>query len=168
VYRATGTFGDKRSTLRFDFEKKTSKRKRVKRIVTTNPSNTPDANEAAKKNRFRLSLGSAVILVGYLAVFGFVVGGMFYTRSWAVRTYATEDEHEAWETWRESVRQQSKEGSPVKRRTPKSDAPPLLTLTQEYFPQILVISLVITSALYVAMTLMIRGAILSPGEIRSD
>ena len=135
-------------------------------------SNEPNQNDPASNQpparRFRPTPGQLVILVGYFVVVGFVVGGLMYTRSWAVRTYVSEEEHQAWETWRESVRQQSKKGSPVKRRTPKSEAPPLLTLTQDYFLQILVISLVITSALYVTMAMMIRGAILSPGVIRSD
>jgi len=110
----------------------------------------------------------ALIAAAYLGVMGGVVYGLVSVREWARETYVSETEYAKWEEWREEAEKQASGEGPVRRRPPTSDTPPVLELTQEYFVQVLVVSLVLSSALFAASTYLIRGMLLSPGVIRSD
>ncbi|QDU98549.1 hypothetical protein [Lignipirellula cremea] len=116
----------------------------------------------------KISTPVMAIAVLYLCTMGAVVGGLFYARHWAVATYVSAEEYENWQEWKTAAEQQSRIEGPVRRRPPTSNQPPALELTQEHFVPILSVSLVVTSALFFALTYLIRGMILSPGRIHED
>jgi len=115
-----------------------------------------------------LTAGNFVCLLLYVAMLAGIVAGFYRARSWAEDTYLSKQEHEHWEEWRNDARKQAAGDGPVKRRPPKSSAPPALLLTQDYFPQFLTIALILSSALFFTMAYMIRGALRSPGRVYDD
>ncbi len=112
--------------------------------------------------------GNVVCVLLYIAMISGIVAGFYRARGWAKETYLSEEEHANWNKWRDDAKQQAEGDGPVKRRPPKSKAPPALVLTQDYFPQFLTIALVLSTALFVTMTYMIRGAMRSPGKVYAD
>jgi len=115
-----------------------------------------------------LTAGNLVCLLLYVAMIAGIVAGFYRARTWAQDTYLTEAEHKNWNKWRDDAKQQAEGDGPVKRRPPKSTAPPALVLTQDYFPQFLTIALILSTALFFTMTFMVRGALRSPGQVYED
>ncbi|MCH2125153.1 MAG: hypothetical protein MK165_10185 [Pirellulaceae bacterium] len=116
-----------------------------------------------------LSSQKILWLAGYVVVLALLVMGLLAARRMMRDTYSGLEAHADWQEWRETVSQQSSEGASVRRRIPKSESPPGLVLMNDYFGACLVISIVLVTALYGTLVLMIRGVWSSPPyEVHED
>ena len=124
----------------------------VKQLENSNPS-------PLLANRWLWGGGYLLMLVG-------IVAGLFQVRHWTAVTFDNESAVSQWQEWRTDVINQPTD-APVTRRTPKSETPPAFVLLHKYFAVCMTLSVVLCSALYLTFMAMIRGAILSPGTIRT-
>ena len=81
--------------------------------------------------------------IGYALLLGAVVAGTFKTRDWAFEQLAAD-----WEEWRDDVRQQQVQPSPVQRRVPQSSEPPALVMMRDHFVVSLFAAVVFSTMLY--------------------
>ncbi len=100
----------------------------------------------------------AVLLMG-------VIWTMFSTRRWALSELANPKAIGQWEEWREDVRQQQVQSSPVQRRVPKSAEPPTLVLLRDYFVVSLVGAVLFSSLLYFVIAWFVTGILNTPVTI---
>lgn len=106
----------------------------------------------------KLKLATLIWLLTYLAVMSAVTGGLLRARREAIATYGSLDAKSDWTQWRTDV-ENSQDPGPVKRRVPKSDAPPALVLMRDHFGVCLALSLVLSSILFGTFMVFIRGAL---------
>ncbi|MCA9166693.1 MAG: hypothetical protein KDB23_03455 [Planctomycetales bacterium] len=85
--------------------------------------------------------------------------GLREARRWATVNLVTPTAHDNWEQFRGDIREQAERGGPVKRRVPVSTEPPLLVLLRDHFVACLVISIVLSSALYGTLAVFVVGAL---------
>src|SRR5688572_1426518 len=105
-----------------------------------------------------------VWLATYVLLVGAVVGGMLFARQQALATYGTAGAQAEWDAWREDAKRLAEESGPVKRRVPKSAAPPALVLMRDHFGVCLGLALVLSTVLFGTFMLLVRGAI-SPRRV---
>lgn len=87
-----------------------------------------------------------------------VIGGLFYARHQAFAVYGDRAAQTEWDAWREDAQELAKGTGPVTRRAPKSVSPPALVLMRDYFGVCLVLSVLLSSVLFIATLAFIRGA----------
>ena len=104
-----------------------------------------------------------VLLAIYILLLAAVIGGLFLTQSWSRQTFGNQAAQQEWETWVEAVEAQDTNDSSVRRRPPKSPAPPALVLLNDFFGQCLAISVLLTTVLYASLAYFLYGVIASPG-----
>lgn len=110
----------------------------------------------------RLSASTCLILVGYVAMLAAVATTLAVARQHELASHS-EIEQRKWDEWREQVEQQKELGdAPVERRVPKSTEPPTFVLLRDYFGTSMLIILVLSSAVYCAAAMMLRGAMSGP------
>jgi len=98
----------------------------------------------------------------YVVLLCLLVSAMFIARQRVVTSESSVVSQENWQQWRaEAGRQQRGEG-PVIRRIPRSSEPPSLVLLRDHFATSLVILVVLSSALYFAIAIMVRGVAVGP------
>jgi hypothetical protein len=85
-----------------------------------------------------------------------VVAGVFQARQWARSEYGTQDARGQWQHWRDDVARQPG-NSPVSRTVPRSQEPPALVLLGDYFWISMLISVVLSAALYGTFVFIILG-----------
>ncbi|MCR9119445.1 MAG: hypothetical protein NXI22_21135 [bacterium] len=110
------------------------------------------------------TIANAVTLLLYVVIIAAVVVGFSWAANWAETTYQSEAAFEDWQDWRDEAKQQADGKGPVKRRVPKSAAPPALVLAQEHYYSFLIISVVLTTALFATSAFLVRGVFLSPSD----
>jgi hypothetical protein len=98
--------------------------------------------------------------IGYVALVGVLVGGMFALQQSVMTQYSTPESIADWQTWRADVEQQGGSGS-VQRRTPKSTEPPALVLMRDYFGVSLAGAVFFPSILYWVVAWFVAGAMSS-------
>jgi UPF0716 family protein affecting phage T7 exclusion len=103
-------------------------------------------------------------IAAYLLLVGAVVAGVFFARQQALATYGTADAQAEWDAWREDAKRLAEESGPVKRRVPKSPAPPALLLMRDHFGVCLGLALVLSTVLFGTFMLLVRGAMASRRE----
>jgi hypothetical protein len=103
----------------------------------------------------------------YSALLVAIVVGLFQVRNWSTETFDNDHASQEWQEWREDVMNQPPD-APVSRRVPKSTQPPALVLLHDHFWSCMVISIVLSSALYFTFMLTVRGVLTSPGMIHHD
>ena len=96
---------------------------------------------------------------------------MLQARQSALALYGTSDAQAKWDQWRDkatddATRVRTTPGE-VQRRIPRSEAPPALRLMQDYFITCLAFALFMTTLLYSASFVLLRGA-LGPKSAASD
>ena len=75
------------------------------------------------------------------------------------------DAQQAWDVWRSDVANETVRDSAVERDVPQSRVPPALVLLTDHFGACLLVSLVITTALYWTFAFMIGGVLTAPMEV---
>jgi len=114
-----------------------------------------------------MSRRTLITLGIYAACILAVFAGMQKARRAALATYGSIAAQDEWEDWRETVRQETPTNGSAYRRVPKSALPPALVLMRDYYWQCTVFALVMCSALFVTMTVVVRG-VLQETVVRSD
>ena len=82
---------------------------------------------------------------------------LFAARDWAQTQLTTPESTAAWEAWREDVRAEQDQPTPVQRRVPKSAEPPALVLTRDYFGVSLGGAVLFSSLLYWVIAWFVTG-----------
>ena len=104
-------------------------------------------------------------IIGYAALVGAVVAAMIWARRSTVAQLSSPKSISDWQAWREDVREQQQlHSGPVKRRVPKSDEPPALTLLRDYFTVMMVGALLFSSMLYWVLAWFITGIFIGGRE----
>ena len=113
-------------------------------------------------NRWKQAL---IWLPLYVVVLGAVIGGLFYGRAVALRTYGSAEAQREWDDWREDAIKMSSGEGPVTRRTPKSAQPPALILMRDYFAVCMAIGVVLSTVLFGTVVLFINGVMSTPAFV---
>ena len=114
---------------------------------------------------YRYKLSDLIWLQLYVALLAAVVGGLVYGRQRAFDVYGTEQAQTQWDQWRDDAKAQSDGQGPVNRRAPQSGEPPALVLMRDYFGVCVVISVALSSVLFAALVIFIRGAWNAPAFV---
>ncbi len=118
---------------------------------------TTAENESSAGSK-RQSLYRATAIVVYLLLMAAVIVGLRQARDWSIQTFSPTEARTDWQKFRDDTAQ-SNHQSPVQRRVPRSVEPPALVLMRDYFVICNVISIVLTTALYGAITFMVLGVL---------
>ncbi len=97
----------------------------------------------------------AVLMIG-------VIWSMFSARRWALAELANPQAIGQWEEWRDDVRRQQEQSSPVQHRVPKSAEPPTLVLLRDYFVVSLVGAVIFSSLLFFVIAWFVTGMVNTP------
>jgi hypothetical protein len=100
--------------------------------------------------------------VAYAALVSAILGSMFAARRWSLAELATPSSIAQWEAWREDVRTQQNQPSPVERRVPKSGEPPALVMMRDYFGVSLCGAILFSSLLYWIIAWLVSGTLARP------
>ncbi len=112
----------------------------------------------------RPALFTLATLIGYLALIVVIVWGLGAFQSWTDAAYASTKAQSDWQDFRDDVAESVDSGGPVSRSVPKSEEPPALVLLRDYYAECLVISLVLSSALYWTFAFFLRGVLCGPAD----
>jgi hypothetical protein len=116
-----------------------------------------------------LTTANLAWLLVYLLTMSGVVGGLLAARKQALADFASPDAQAQWDAFRDDMRKIAGDPhSPVTRQVPKSDEPPTLRLLRDYFGTVLLLSLLLTSALFITFMVMVRGVMSSNFVPRED
>jgi hypothetical protein len=126
---------------------------------------TKTRKQGDKENKMKTSSSLLVWLACYIVLIGIVVWSLMAARRWALAELATPKAVSAWQKWRDDVRREQTEPSPVRRRVPKSDEPPALVLMRDYFEVCLVGAILFSSVLYWVIAWLVSGMLTSVGGI---
>jgi hypothetical protein len=108
------------------------------------------------------SLSKFVIGVLYVVLLCTLVALLLVARQQALTADGTVTSQENWQDWRAEAQRQQEGNGPVARRVPKSSEPPSLVLLRDHFATSLAIVLVLSSALYFTIAIMVRGVFFGP------
>jgi hypothetical protein len=95
--------------------------------------------------------------IAYVALIVGVVWGMQVTRAKTIASLSTPQAQADWQAWREAAAKQSEAG-PVRRRVPKGDVPPALTLMRDYYPTLLTAGVFFSSVLFILFAWAVQNA----------
>lgn len=109
------------------------------------------------------STSAAVIGVLYIGFICTLVTMLVVARDSVLADASAENSDVSWQDWRTEAKRQEEGNGPVARRVPKSTEPPTLVLLRDHFATSMTILLVLSTALFFAIALMVRGALTSPG-----
>jgi hypothetical protein len=101
---------------------------------------------------------------GYVGLMVAVAWSLLAVRDWALAEMSTLESVENWEAWREGVRVQQTEPSPVQRRVPQSAEPPALVLMRDYFGVSLAGAVLFSTLLYWVIAWLVTGMLSSSHE----
>jgi hypothetical protein len=111
----------------------------------------------------RFSLADQLWVMLFVGLLGGVTWLMFSVRASTLASSSAESQQN-WDDWREAVKEGKAEEGGVVRRVPKSAEPPALVLMRDHFAVCLSGALVLSSVLFGAMILMMRGAFASTAK----
>jgi hypothetical protein len=105
----------------------------------------------------------------YLVTMTALVLGLFRARVWVAQAYGDRGARSQWQTYREDMASQATDTeAPVRRRAPKSVEPPALVLMRDYFSVCLALALVLSSALFATLALLVGGVLIKGRDERTD
>lgn len=110
----------------------------------------------------RPTFSSIVIGVLYAALLCTLVTLLLVARQRALTTDGSVTSQKNWQDWRDEAQRQRDGDGPVSRRVPKSSEPPSLVLLRDHFATSLAIVLVLSSALFFTIAIMVRGVFFGP------
>lgn len=109
----------------------------------------------ARQTRFTLAFG-----IGYALLLAGIVWGLGAFQAWTKTAFANTKAQSDWQHFRDDVAESVETGQgPVSRSVPKSEEPPALVLLRDYYIECLVVSLVLSSALYWTFAFFLRGVL---------
>lgn len=101
-------------------------------------------------------------LAAYVLLLATILAAMFWARPRVTRTFSDAETLASWEKWREDAARQQEGEGPVHRRKPVSPEPPALVLFRDHFYTCLIGLLVLGSALFGFLMIVVRGVIHGP------
>jgi len=113
----------------------------------------------------RFERSDALWGICYVIVLAAVVVGLGQFRSMAVQKYSSPQHLAAWQKFRNDmaqIEQQVQSGDfhgPVARRMPKSPEPPVLVLMRDHYAVCLTGVVVLVTALFLALAMLLRGVL---------
>jgi hypothetical protein len=110
----------------------------------------------------KTSVVNTLILVVYLTLLIALTVGLWVARGQVLRPKEAAQARDQWQEWRSAAKDQQTEKGPVLRRVPKSEEPPTVVLLRDYFVTSSLILIVLSSAVYFAFALMLRGVLAGP------
>ncbi len=116
-----------------------------------------------------LTIANLTWLLLYLLTMSGVIAGLMIARQQALANFASPAAQAQWDEFRDDMRKiADNPHAPVTRRVPQSVEPPTLRLLRDYFGTVLLLSLLLTSALFITFMVMVRGVIGSSFVPRQD
>ncbi len=114
--------------------------------------------DALKSPAAWLTTANLIWLAVYLLTMGAIVGGLVYARESSLAKFASPEAQADWETFRAEMQRLSKDQTaPVARRPPEAEQPPTMLLLRDHFVSCVLISLLLSSALFFTVMVMVRG-----------
>ena len=114
--------------------------------------------------------GSLPEWIGWLAILvaieAMIVIGLISARSRALADLGTTEAKLAWREWQAETVSQSQSSGPVRRRAVKVEEPPGLILVRDHFAAIVASTVLVTSAFFGFLLLIVRGMLASRGSAR--
>jgi hypothetical protein len=108
-----------------------------------------------------LTFANGAWLAAYLLAMSAVVWGLAAARQSALANFATPEAREDWNDFRAEMNKQTSDPErSVTRRVLRGDEPPTLRLLRDYFAVCLALALLLCSALFATLMVMIRGALI--------
>lgn len=99
-----------------------------------------------------------VWLILYLLTMSAVVAGLSYARQQALASFDSPQARDQWQAFRDDMKKIADDPeAPIDRRMPQSDEPPTLRLLRDYFGTCVMLALLLCSALFATLMVMIRG-----------
>ena len=108
------------------------------------------------------STSSVLIGVLYVVFLCVLVWVLLAARQRVLTTESSPAARENWQAWRAEAKRQQDGNGPVTRRVPKSSEPPSLVLLRDHFVISFAILVVLSSALYFTIAIMVRGVLVGP------
>jgi hypothetical protein len=112
-----------------------------------------------------------LFVAGLILCWGLAFVAAKWAREVTLTTYGTAAASDEWESWRTQAALQNEAAGPVKRHVPNSAEPPALILMRDYFPTMVVTSLVCGTLVYcfcVAMLVLLLQRRARPTATPSD
>lgn len=100
--------------------------------------------------------------IGYLLVIAAILVALKTARDSVRAEFGSVESRAAWDTWRRTAEKQAEAPQSVRRSIPRSSEPPTLVLLRDHFGVCVAASVTISSALYWATALFLRGALAGP------
>ncbi|MEO8495449.1 MAG: hypothetical protein ABI614_10280 [Planctomycetota bacterium] len=110
----------------------------------------------------KLSKSHVVIGALYAVLLCILVSMLLVARQQALASEGSEASQANWQHWRAEAKRQQDGNGPVTRRAPRSSEPPSLVLLRDHFATSVTILLVLSSALYFTIAIMVRGVLVGP------
>lgn len=108
-------------------------------------------------------------IAAYLVFLAVVIAGLISARQWALEHFASDVEQTHWEDYLTHQRREQSSGrGPVQRRIPTTPTPPTLRLLRDHFAVCMTGGIVLSSAVFVASSFLIRGALQPTPPPRPD
>ena len=104
-------------------------------------------------------------LIVYALLMAAAIGLLAAARSWTLKTLSRQEARSDWEAWRAAAQKQTGRQGPVMRRVPRTAEPPALVLMRDYYGTCVAAAVVLLSALYVTLMILVRG-VLGGGSVR--
>lgn len=105
-----------------------------------------------------LTTANVLWIVLYLCTMGAVVLGLHTAREQALANFSSADAQSEWDEFRSDMKKISEDpDAPVARRVPKSEEPPTLRLLRDYYGTCVLLALLLCSALFATLMVMVRG-----------
>lgn len=117
-----------------------------------------NAEDSADGRPRRQTVFRAGALIVYAILMAAVLFGLRQARDWSMQTFSPAQAKTDWQKFRDDTAKYN-DVSPVQRRVPRSLEPPALVLMRDYFVICNVIAVVLTTALYGAVTFMVLGVL---------
>lgn len=107
-----------------------------------------------------LNATNLVWLVIYLLCMAGVVFGLSVARERALTAMASPEAQANWTDFRSEMKRQAEDPkAPVARQPPRSEEPPALRLLRDYYGTCVALALVLCSALFITVMVMLRGVL---------
>jgi hypothetical protein len=100
-----------------------------------------------------------VWITSYVVMMLAIIASLVAFRSWSLSEFDSEAAQRNWQAWRDAAVESGWQGG-VNRARPKSAEPPTLVMMRDHFGVCLAIVLVLATALYATVMIVLRGVLL--------
>jgi hypothetical protein len=109
-----------------------------------------------------LTFTNVVWFLIYVSMITSIIWGLNSYRTKAISQFSSPQSQADWNAWVEEVKSQEDQDNSVARRVPKSGEPPTLVLLRDHHVSCVGGALMLSSALFFTLMVMIRGSLHGP------